>query len=57
MALADTRQVDEEEPEESRRRHLMAESDRLLEQVETLRLMDEERRAATRCARRSACCR
>ena len=41
MALA-TRIIEEEEPEESRRRFLMAESDRLLEQVETLRLMDEE---------------
>ena len=41
MALA-TRAVEENEPEESRRRYLMAESDRLLEQVETLRLMDEE---------------
>jgi len=41
VALA-TRVIEEEEPEESRRRFLMAESDRLLEQVETLRLMDEE---------------
>jgi hypothetical protein len=41
VALA-TRAVEEEEPEESRRRLLMAESDRLLEQVESLRLMDEE---------------
>lgn len=41
MVLA-TRLVEEDEPEEARRRLLMAESDRLLEQVETLRLMDEE---------------
>lgn len=41
MALA-RRAVEENEPEESRRKFLMAESDRLLEQVETLRLMDEE---------------
>ena len=41
MALA-TRVIEDEEPEESRRRFLMAESDRLLEEVETLRLMDEE---------------
>ena len=41
MALA-TRIVEEDEPEESRRRFLLAESDRLLDQVETLRLMDEE---------------
>ena len=41
MVLA-TRPVEEDEPEEARRRLLMAESDRLLEQVETLRLMDEE---------------
>ncbi len=41
MALA-ARVIDEDEPEESRRRFLLAESDRLLDQVETLRLMDEE---------------
>jgi len=41
VALA-TRVVEEDEPEESRRRFLLAESDRLLDQVETLRLMDEE---------------
>jgi len=41
VALA-TRIVEEDEPEESRRRFLLAESDRLLDQVETLRLMDEE---------------
>src|SRR6266446_10422436 len=41
MALA-ARVIDEDEPEESRRRFLMAESNRLLDQVETLRLMDEE---------------
>ena len=41
MALA-TRVIDEDEPEESRRRFLLAESDRLLDQVETLRLMDRE---------------
>jgi len=37
-----TRFIEEEDPQESRRRFLMAESDNLLEQVETLRLMDEE---------------
>jgi hypothetical protein len=41
VALA-ARVIDEDEPEESRRRFLLAESDRLLDQVETLRLMDEE---------------
>ena len=41
MALA-ARVIDEDEAEESRRRFLLAESDRLLDQVETLRLMDEE---------------
>src|SRR6266853_3806910 len=41
MALA-ARAIDEDEPEESRRRFLLAESDRLLDQVETLRLLDEE---------------
>jgi hypothetical protein len=41
VALAE-RAVEDDEPEESRRRLLMAESDRLLEQVESLRLIDEE---------------
>jgi hypothetical protein len=41
VALA-TRVIDEDEPEELRRRFLLAESDRLLDQVETLRLMDKE---------------
>ncbi len=41
MGLA-ARVIEEDEPEESQRRFLLAESDRLLDQVETLRLMDEE---------------
>ncbi len=41
VALA-TRPLEHEQPEERRRKNLMAESDRLLDEVETLRLRDED---------------